>query len=84
MNRVYFNKKELKIQIQSSAGEDLYEIDLKQFSEKPNISHIISEISQQKWCSNETLDSLIKILDKVCAQTDNYCEPGIFCPFGQD
>ena len=82
MFSINFNQEKLKIQIQSDVGESLYEIPLKQVEDEPNISTIIAEISQQKRCNHEILDSLVKILDEVCSQTDNSCQPGIFCPFG--
>ena len=82
MSSINFNQEKLKIQIQSNVGESLYEISLKQFESDPNILEIISEISQQKWCNYEILDSLVKILDEVCSQTNNSFQPGIFCPFG--
>ena len=82
MSSINFNQEKLKRQIQSNLGESLSEIPLKQVEDEPNISTIIAEISQQKWCNHEILDSLVKILDEVCSQTDNSCQPGIFCPFG--
>ncbi len=82
MNLVDFNQEKQTIQIKSQGGECLYEIPLQQIEEQPNISKILAEISQQKWCNPEILDSLVKILDEVCSQTDNSCQPGIFCPFG--
>ena len=84
MNSVYFNQDKQKIQIESQVGECLYEIGLKQIEEEPNISGIISDISQQKWCNHQILDALVTILDRVCSQSDNYCKPGIFCPFGKN
>ena len=82
MNSVDFNQEKQKIQIKSQRGECLYEIPVPQVKDKSNLSGIISDISQQKWCNAEILDSLVKILDEVCSQTDNSCQPGIFCPFG--
>ena len=82
MYSINFNQEKLKIQIQSDVDKFLYEIPLKQVENEANISKIIAEISQQKWCNHEILDSLVKILDEVGSQTDNYCQPGIFCPFG--
>ena len=84
MNSVYFNQDKQKIQIESQVGECLYEIGLKQIDEEPNISGIISDISQQKWCNHQIRDALVTILDRVCSQSDNYCKPGIFCPFGKN
>ena len=82
MSSINFNQEKLKIQIQSNLGESLYEISLKRFESDPNILEIILDISQQKWCNSEILESLVKILDEVCSQTDNSLQPGIFCPFG--
>ena len=82
VNQVLFDSEQLKISIKSDRNELFCELDLNKFSHNPNISEIVRDISGEDWCDFQTLDALTKILDQVCSKQNNYCKPGIFCPFG--
>ena len=84
MTKVYFQKSDLTIQIESDGGKDwLYEIDLENCTDSAQILDYILQITGKSWCTPQTLYEIIQELEKACKEVHGTNTQRVFCPMGE-
>jgi hypothetical protein len=85
MTKVYFQKSNLTIQIESEDGKDwLYEVDLERCTDSAQMLDYLLQIASKDWCTPQILYDLINEIEKACQQIQKTNAQAVFCPFGQN
>jgi hypothetical protein len=85
MTKVYFQKSNLTIQIESDDGKDwLYEVDLENCTDSAQILDYILQIADKDWCTPQILYDLIKEIEKASREVHRKNAQGVFCPLGEN
>ena len=85
MTKVYFQKSNLTIQIESNDGKEwLYEVDLEKCTDSAQILDYILQIAGKEWCTPQILYDLTKEIEEACKKVHGKNAQLVFCPFGQN
>ena len=84
MTKVYFQKKDLTIQIESDNGKDwLYEVDLENCTDSAQLLDYTLQIAGKSWCTPQVLYEFVQELENACREVHDTNAQRVFCPMGK-